>query len=277
MIIDSHQYFQGKAPEKPASSPGSDEIKREKEYTDREQVTGSPPAGINGVVAIQQGLAPEETENLVNLAVNNSSIKGVIGITDLESDDLPERLDYLRQFKILKGFRNPESDRVEKSLLQGGIIRGVKVLKVYNFTFDLRVNVNLIPGAIQFIDELPDVRIALDFTGDFREKKVNWADWDKQVRELASFNGIMCKITGLAGELSDGNSGALTARRFIDNLLDAFGPGRIMFGSGWPVKGDSLTYNEIIEINRIITAGFSDHENEMFFFKNAANFYKLDI
>ena len=60
---------------------------------------------IDGCVAVQADQSESETEFLLQLAEDNSFVKGVVGWVDLVADDLLDRLSHLREwsYKIMLG------------------------------------------------------------------------------------------------------------------------------------------------------------------------------
>ena len=67
-----------------------------------------------------------------------------------------------------------------------------------------------------------------------------------------------------------------TFKPYIDVVVETFGINRIMYGSDWPVCLVAATYNETINIVRNYFLSFSDDEQDLFFYKNAALFYGVE-
>jgi L-fuconolactonase len=85
---------------------------------------------------------------------------------------------------------------------------------------------------------------------------------------------VHCKLSGLATEAAQGWTEA-TLRPYVDHLLGAFGPKRLMWGSDWPVlnlNGDYLLWHSIATE---LLASLSDAERDAVFGANAAAFYRL--
>jgi L-fuconolactonase len=62
---------------------------------------------------------------------------------------------------------------------------------------------------------------------------------------------------------------------YLDVVFEAFGVERLMYGSDWPVCGVAGGYSKMISIVKHYTASLSANENELFWGKNAINFYNL--
>ena len=85
----------------------------------------------------------------------------------------------------------------------------------------------------------------------------------------------MCKLSGLLNE-----AGARTAdadlRPYIDHLLDGFGPGRLMWGSDWPVLNLAGDYDGWITQARRLLEVLSLDEQAQVFGRTAARFYGIE-
>ena len=58
--------------------------------------------------------------------------------------------------------------------------------------------------------------------------------WAEGIARVARETGAFCKLSGLVTEATPAWR-ADDLRRYVDHLLDCFGPDRIMWGSDWPV------------------------------------------
>jgi len=58
--------------------------------------------------------------------------------------------------------------------------------------------------------------------------------WADGIARIARETGAFCKLSGLVTEAAPGWRPD-DLRRYVDHLLDCFGPARLMWGSDWPV------------------------------------------
>jgi L-fuconolactonase len=63
---------------------------------------------------------------------------------------------------------------------------------------------------------------------------------------------------------------------YIDTVVNAFGPHRIVFGSDWPVCLVAASYDRTVRIVRDYFARFTEDEQLLFFGGNAARFYNIE-
>jgi L-fuconolactonase len=64
---------------------------------------------------------------------------------------------------------------------------------------------------------------------------------------------------------------------YLDVVLEAFGPERLMFGSDWPVCTLAAGYPDTIGIVREFLAPLAEAEREAIEGGNAARFYSLPV
>jgi L-fuconolactonase len=64
---------------------------------------------------------------------------------------------------------------------------------------------------------------------------------------------------------------------YLDHLVDAFGPGRLMFGSDWPVCTLAASYAEVVSLARdALAVRLGPAELDAVFRTNAISTYRLD-
>ena len=99
-------------------------------------------------------------------------------------------------------------------------------------------------------------------------------DWAQETRELAADPRVCCKISGLVTEAAPGwRQEDLT--RYLDLLLEAFGPRRLMWGSDWPVVDLAGGYDRWRIAALDYLARLSEEERAAILGGTAAEFYRL--
>jgi L-fuconolactonase len=86
---------------------------------------------------------------------------------------------------------------------------------------------------------------------------------------------VAVKLSGLATEADPANWTAGQLRPYTGQLLGAFGPDRVMFGSDWPVCLLAGTYDQILAAARELTAHLSAAEQAAVFGGSAAHWYGI--
>ena len=84
-----------------------------------------------------------------------------------------------------------------------------------------------------------------------------------------------CKLSGLVTEAGPAWS-TDTLRRHVDYLLACFGPGRLLWGSDWPVVELGGGFRRWVAATDALLAGLSGAERDAILGGNAWRFYGLD-
>jgi L-fuconolactonase len=88
----------------------------------------------------------------------------------------------------------------------------------------------------------------------------------------------MCKISGMVTEAKLNQWKPADFIPYLDVVLHAFGPDRLMFGSDWPVCLLEAEYAAVAELaDRLLAGQLSDAERSRIFVENAVEFYGLKL
>jgi L-fuconolactonase len=79
--------------------------------------------------------------------------------------------------------------------------------------------------------------------------------WAVSFAALAALPNTVCKLSGILGEAP-----VERLRPYFDLALAAFGPGRLMFGSDWPVCTLQCSYRDVVTRAAALTASLSEPE-----------------
>ena len=99
--------------------------------------------------------------------------------------------------------------------------------------------------------------------------------WASEIRELASYDNVWCKISGMVTEAAWKTWTQDDYLPYLDVVFDCFGIDRLMFGSDWPVCTLSGSYSEVVGIVRSYIEALSDEDKDKIMGANATAFYGL--
>jgi L-fuconolactonase len=275
MIIDTHQHFWHY--DAARDSWITDEMSvLKKDFLPANLQQEFAANAIAGCVAVQAAQSEEETLFLLELAGQHSFVKGVVGWCDLRDSNLPARLEYFSQFEKLCGFRHVvQAEPDDNFLLREDFLRGIARLADFNFTYDILIYPKQLPAAIKFVEKFPEQAFVLDHIAKpFIQARV-LEPWASQIRELAQYSNLYCKVSGMVTEADWQVWQADHFKAYLDVIFEAFGADRIMYGSDWPVCLVAATYKQVKEILADYTGNLSVSEREKIFSANARHFYKL--
>jgi len=233
--------------------------------------------GFDGAVAVQARQSLEETEWLLNLAEGNDFIKGVVGWVDLCSDDVGRQLRKYTSNPKLVGIRHiVQGEPDDRFMLRKDFMKGVGQLKEFNLTYDILIYPKHLPVANEFIKNFPEQPFVVDHLAKPFIKKSELEPWRSEIKRIAAFPDVCCKISGMVTEADWKNWKEDDFLPYMDTIYQAFGEDRIMFGSDWPVCLVAADYQQVINIvqlyfkNKVSSTGM-----DKFFGLNCKNFYNL--
>jgi L-fuconolactonase len=230
---------------------------------------------IDGCIAVQADETEDETHFLLQLAADNSFIKGIVGWVDLRAANIKERLQYYKQFSAVRGFRHVLQSEDPAFILQPDFINGIGSLKEFDFTYDILVFPNHLKAVLELVKKFPDQPFVIDHIAKPYIKAGLIEEWEKDMELLASFGNVYCKISGMVTEAAYQNWKHTNFTPYLDVVVNTFGTERIMFGSDWPVCLVAASYEKMLAIVKDYFASFSLTEQQDFFGNNAATFYQL--
>lgn len=233
-------------------------------------------ARIHGTVVVQACQSLEETEWLLSVAKDSRFIRGVVGWAPIASPAFSECLEHLRAHASLKGLRHIIQDEPDLHFLQReDFNRGISALADTGLVYDLLVFEKQLPSALEFVDRHPRQIFVLDHIGKPRIKDALMEPWRRHIFEMALRENAYCKLSGMVTEAEWSNWSIDELRPYFDTALEAFGPGRLMAGSDWPVCLLATGYGAWFETLNKFTAALSESERGMIFGAVATDVYHL--
>jgi len=133
-----------------------------------------------------------------------------------------------------------------------------------------------IPEALELLKDLDDLKIVIDHIAKPDIKNGNITDWAKNIKTLAKYPNVHCKISGMTTEADWKNWTAEDLKPFLDIVVEAFGVDRLLFGSDWPVCLVASSYERWLNTIKDYFKDFSISEQEKIFALNCESFYTLD-
>ncbi|MFN8289394.1 MAG: amidohydrolase family protein [Chitinophagaceae bacterium] len=274
MKIDSHQHFWKYHPVKDAWI--TDEMKViQRDFMPEDLFPVLRENKFEGCVTVQADQSEAETMFLLGLAAEHDFIKGVVGWIDLKADELEEKLERFRSHQVLKGFRHIVQAEPDGFLTDDKFVKGVSLLGQYGYSYDVLIYPRQLEEALAFIQRLPQQRLVIDHSAKpaIRNREID--DWAVQMRKIAAHKKVYCKLSGLFTEAEWKEWRAEDFYPYLDVVVDAFGPDRIMFGSDWPVCLLAATYQQSCDVLEEYFRRYSDEEKALFWGENAKRFYEL--
>jgi L-fuconolactonase len=275
VVIDSHHHFWKYSREEYAwIGEGQAVLKRDFLPADLKKEIDA--AKVDGVVSVQARQSLEETRWLLELAEKSDFIRGVVGWVPLVSETVEKDLERFADRKKLKGVRHVLQDEKDPGfMLNPKFFRGIRKLKKFNLVYDILIYQGQLPGVWPLVGDFPEQVFVLDHVAKpkIRQKEID--TWRSNIRVVAKHENVYCKLSGMATEADHGGWEAADLKPYVEVVLEAFGPKRLMFGSDWPVCLLAVTYQKWISTVRDFIAKLSASEKERIMGGTAVEAYKL--
>ncbi|HLK03283.1 MAG TPA: amidohydrolase family protein [Candidatus Acidoferrum sp.] len=275
MVIDAHQHFWNYDPRRHSwINDSMSVLKRDFLPADLAPILDSNQ--VEGTIAVQAETSLAETEFLLNAAKFSKNILGVVGWIDLTGPDIEAQLQSYVGRPKLCGFRHVVQDEPDDNyLLREDVHRCMRAIGIRNFTYDLLVYPRQLPAAIELVSRCPNQKFVLDHCAKPLIKTRQFEPWASHIRELAKFPHVCCKLSGLITEADWHSWQPADLRPYLDLVVEAFGPSRLMFGSDWPVCLLAGDYRAVKASIESYAEQFSQRERDLLFGGVAAQFYGL--
>jgi L-fuconolactonase len=232
-------------------------------------------AGIDGAVTVQACQTLEETQWLLELAGRHKEILGIVGWAPIASPDFETSLDALAANPKLVGLRHVVQAEPQGFLDGADFNRGIRAMHRTGLTYDLLIAEHQLGEAIRFVDRHPLQMFVLDHIAKPKIAAGELEPWRTQIQELSQRSNVSCKLSGMVTEDSWSHWSIESLRPYLDTVVSAFGPDRLMTGSDWPVCLVASGYTQWWQVLRNYFADFSNNERANIFGATAARTYNL--
>lgn len=211
--------------------------------------------GVAGAILVQAAHSIAETERALALAAAEPRIVGVVGWADLFADSLADDVARFRAHPRLVGIRPlPPGTFGADWLTDARTRRGLATLGRAGVSVDVLVKWPGLARARDLLADLPEVRVVLNHCGRPDTMTGQLEPWASDLKSFARATTATIKLSGLI-ERAGIEWTAESLRPYIETVIDAFGPSRVMFATNWPVLEIGGTYEGWVAVLRETLAG----------------------
>lgn len=235
---------------------------------------------VESMVFVQCDTHPDdglkETAWVTSLAAGDPRIRGIVAWAPLEVGNcVAAFIEKLAEESLVKGIRRLIQGESVDFCIQPNFIDGVKTLSRHGLSFDLCIFHPQLANAIRLVEQCPDVQFILDHIGKPDIKNQLFEPWKQEIKVLADFPNVHCKISGVVTEADHENWSLDNVQPYIDHVIACFGFDRVIYGSDWPVSTLAADYRRWVATLQGSVSGCSPEELRKLFHDNAVRFYKL--
>jgi L-fuconolactonase len=276
MAIDAHHHlWRYSAAEYGWIDDSMAELRRDFTTADLEHELAA--AGVDGTVVVQARQSDEETRWLLSLARETPQILGVVGWAEITADDFANQVDHLSQQPRLVGLRHVVQAEPDGFLEDTAFNRGIRAMQSTELVYDILIYEGQLEQATRFVDRHPEQMFVLDHIAKPKIAAGELEPWRKRIIELGRRPNVCCKVSGMVTEANPKSWTPKQLRPYLDTVVDAFGPQRVMTGSDWPVCLVGTSYKGWWDLLRDYFAEFSKDERASIFGGCAMKTYGLNV
>ncbi|BCP52408.1 hypothetical protein K32_10250 [Kaistia sp. 32K] len=151
---------------------------------------------------------------------------------------------------------------------------GYALLRRHDFSFDLQLYPGQMAAAFDLIRRHPETLAVINHAGmPVDRDEAGLHAWREGMRRLAGLDNVVAKISGLGMVEHDWSEASI--RPFVLDTIAAFGTGRTMFGSNFPVDRLYSSFDTLYGAFERIVSDFSEAEQDRLFRTNAERWYRI--
>jgi L-fuconolactonase len=234
--------------------------------------------GVDGCVVVQCVNAFGETLDLLDAARSVPLMLGVVGWVDLQAD-VPAQLDALRAApggEHLVGVRHVVTMEADSDWLgRADVVRGLTSLASTGLPFDVVVEPWQLPLVKTLAQSIESATFVLDHLGNPPIASSSLARWSADLAALATCENVVAKVSGLITKDDWQHWTVERLRPVVDHAVETFGPGRLMFGSDWPLAELAGGYHSWKNAYLQLTDGLTAAEKASIDDESASSVYGL--
>ncbi|MGB8316310.1 MAG: amidohydrolase family protein, partial [Aestuariivirga sp.] len=228
-------------------------------------------------VAVDPGLHLAEAKFIQELADKDPRLCGIIAHLPLEKGLAVEAdMVALKKLRSISGIRRlVETERNPAFCLEPDFLAALRLLPKYDLSFDICVKHWAMAYALELVKRCPEVSFVLDHIGKPDIKNGLREPWWGQIRELARYPNVVCKVSGAITEADHQKWTAEQVKPYVSHVIESFGFDRVMYGSDWTVSELTHDYPVWVGIIDEIVAGASEGELRKLYRDTAIRTYRL--
>ncbi len=210
------------------------------------------------------------------LAATEPRIRGIVAKIDIDAGPATTAaIAELKKHPLVRGVRHHFEHAALDYCARPEFVRGVQKAGAAGLTFDICCKHPQLPAVLELVRQCPTVSFILDHGGKPGIRAGLLDPWREHIRTLAEFPNVVCKLSGLVTEADHRLWTPDQLRPYVEHLLTAFGPSRLLFGGDWPVAKLACGYQRWLELAREFTAHLSEAERKAVFCTNAERVYRI--
>ena len=239
---------------------------------------------VVGMVHVDAGAAADaaldETKWLQSLADERGMPQAIVAFAALDDPDVERRLAAHAAHPHVRGIRHivnwhPDPKRTYSPrdvTADAQWQRGFDLLARYGLSFDLQCYPAQFANVAAAIARNPETPVILNHCGMPAD---GLEQWRAEIGHLADLPNVTVKMSGFG--FIDRAWTPASVEPFAIELIDRFGPNRVLFASDFPTDKLFASFAQVMETLTNVASGFGEDERRAMFAGNANRVYRLGI
>ena len=277
-VIDTHIHlFDPNRPGGIPWPPPDDPIRSKPTYPSRfREVAGSH--GVVGAVVVECSPRIEDNQWVLDVAADDPAVVGLVGFLDAGKAGFGGHLERFAANPLFRGIRygNLWGRSLGDQLANPQFVKDMSLLADAGLSLDTaNPNLDLLEAILRLSDRVPSLRMIVDHLPKIKVPPTQRGRFRRILRDFADRSQTYVKISAVLDYKGGTVSYALDDyRSMIDEIADAFGEDRVLYGSDWPNSDPLGTYAQVLGIVREYYAGKDSATQEKYFRLNSKEAYR---
>jgi L-fuconolactonase len=229
------------------------------------------PLGVVGAIEIEASPWLEDNQWVLDIAAKNPIIVGTVGDLEPGKPEFRKQLDRFHKNQLFRGIRygNLWDRDLSARLTEPAFIADLKALASADLVLDTaNPDPALIGAVVRLTDKVSNLRVVIDHLPNLKlpADRASRDLYEHHLHLLGTRPQVYVKISQL---LQCANKQAV-----LDQLWDAFGEDRLLYGSDWPNSDPWGTYAQVLNTVQQYFAKRDRSAAEKFFWKNSVQAYR---
>lgn len=277
VIIDAHQHFWN-FERIPYHWPTANEGPIYRTFDEGDLEPDLDACHVDATVLVQAMDAYVDTAYMLEVASRWPYVRGVVGWVPLtKPDEAAAALDRFGQDPRFVGVRHLIHEEPDPDWLARDDVReGLGLLAEHGVPFDV---VAVLPRHLEHVPVLaerhPELRMVIDHLAKPPIAMGGWQPWADLMAAAAAAPNVYAKVSGLNTAADWTSWTADDLRPYVEHALAVFGPGRLMFGSDWPVALLAGDYQKVWHATQELIEDLDEADQQRILGGTASEFYRM--
>ena len=165
-----------------------------KEY--RDDIQKLKGINVNGLVYVQVYHTEKETEKVIEISKSDDLVRGIVGWTDLKSENVELNLTRLKEMSNgkLVGIRHLTQYEDFSWVWQDEVQRGLSCLEKMNLVYDLSFDPPCLKHAPKLAVKFPKLTFVIDHMAKPEGKNFEREAWFEDMKNASKYPNMFCKL-----------------------------------------------------------------------------------